>query len=109
MQIHFINIILMIVLGLVVTAGLIWLQIFLSRRPNRWLGLILPALSFLLSWLPIFGLMDTGDTWQNVLMITVTLLLSNISTVVLLIIYALVREKLKKKAQLDKMNIQDLN
>lgn len=109
MQILFINIVLMIILGLAATAGLIWLQIFLSRKSNRWLGLILPVLSFLLSWLPVFGLMDTGDTWQNVLMITVTLLLSNISTVVLLIIYAVVREKLKKKAQLDRMNIQDLN
>ncbi len=109
MQIHFANIILFAVIILAAAAGIIWLQIFLSRRPNRWLGLILPALSFLLSWLPIFSIMDTGNTWENILLVTVSLLLSNIPTIVLLVIYAVIREKLKKKAQLDKMSIQDLN
>jgi hypothetical protein len=109
MLIHFVNIILLTLLIPAAVAGLIWLQIFLSRRPNRWLGLILPALSFVLSWLFVFGLMDTGDTWQNILLITVTLLLSNIPTIILLIIYAVIREKLRRKAQLDKMNIQDLS
>jgi len=37
-----------------------------------------------------------------------TLLLFNISTIILLAIYFGCREKLKRKAQLEKMNIQDL-
>ena len=108
MEIHYTNIIIFAVILLAAAAGIIWLQIFLSKRDNRWLGLILPALSFLLSWLPALGIMDTGNTWQTILLVTTTLLLSNIPTVVFLLIYAVIREKQKRKAQLDKMSIHDL-
>ena len=109
MQLHFINIILLVVISLAAMAGIIWLQIVLCRKTSRWLGLILPAISFVLSWLPSLGIMDTGDTWQNILLIVVSLLLSNVPTVALLIIYFVIRDRIKKKAQLSKMNIQDLN
>ncbi len=32
----------MIIVILLFTGRLFWLQFFLSRKPNRWLGLILP-------------------------------------------------------------------
>jgi ABC-type dipeptide/oligopeptide/nickel transport system permease component len=108
MQIHIINFVILAVVVLAAAAGVIWLQIFLSRQPGKWPGLILPALAFVLSWFPVFNIMDTGHPWQNVWLITSTLLLSNIPTIVLAIIYAALRKKYKRKAQLEKMSIHDL-
>ena len=93
---------------LVVVVGGICLQIFLSRRRSRWPGLILPVLSFLVSLLYLFNLADSGSVVQNILMALVTLLVSNLPTLVLLAIYWAAREKLRVKDQIDKMNIDDL-
>ena len=93
---------------LVFVVGGILLQIFLSRRESRWPGLVLPAISFLWSLLYLFNLADTGSLVQNVLMALLTLLLTNLPTLVLLAIYWAVREKRRKRSELDKMNIDDL-
>ena len=93
---------------LVVVVGGILLQIFLSKRESKWPGLVLPAISFLWSLLYLFNLMDTGSMVQNILTALLTMLLANIPTLVLLAIYWAVREKLRKRSELDKMNIDDL-
>ena len=93
---------------LAVLAGMIMLQIYLSKRESKWLGLILPAISFLLALIYPLNIMDTGDLWQNIGLMIMTLLLANIFTVILLVIYAAIRSSRKKKAQLEKMHIQDL-
>lgn len=93
---------------LAVLAGGVCLQIFLSRRQSRWPGLVLPLLTFLVSLLYLFNLMDSGSTGQNILMALVTLLLGNLPTLILLAIYWAAREKLRRRSELDKMNIQDL-
>lgn len=100
--------ILIFILGLGV--GGIILQVFLSRRENPYLGLILPIFSFLLSLLPIVNVMvPPGGTAADVLVpILVAVLLGNIPTVILLCIYFACRKKIKKHRQLDKMNIQDI-
>ena len=98
----------LIIVGLAVIAGMILLQIFLSKRDSKWFGLILPAISFLLSLIYPMSMISTGDLWQDVLLFAVTLLLANIFTIVLVIIYAAIRENRKKKAQLEKMSVQDL-
>jgi len=90
-------------------AGLIWLQALLSKRPSKWLGLILPIISFGFSVLYLLNIADTGSLWQNSLLVVSTLLLSNIPTLIFLAIYFACREKMARKAQLEKMNIQDLN
>lgn len=41
---------------LIFCAGTVWLQIFLSRKENKWLGLILPLLSFCISLLAVLNL-----------------------------------------------------
>ena len=97
----------LIVLVVFVVGGIL-LQIFLSKRESKWPGLVLPAISFLWSLLYLFNLMDTGSVVQNILTALLTVLLTNIPTLVLLAIYWAVREKYRKRSELDKMNIDDL-
>lgn len=97
----------LIVLAVFVVGGIL-LQIFLSKRESKWPGLALPAISFLWSLLYLFNMMDTGSVVQNILTALLTVLLSNIPTLVLLAIYWAVREKRRKRSELDKMNIDDL-
>lgn len=87
--------------------GGILLQIFLSKCENKWLGLILPILSALLSlfW-PLNMAVVTGLT--GILMVLLVWLIANIPTAILLVIYFACREKLRHKQNLNKMNIQDL-
>lgn len=118
-------------------AGIVWLQIFLSKSQSKWPGLILPFISFLFSVLMICsvavfngaGTLTTQeiDAQGNVISQQVTqiegekltslqivgqimpiLLISNIPTVILIGIYASCRGKNKEKQQLGKMSIQDL-
>ena len=88
--------------------GGIFLQIFLSRRESRWPGLVLPLLTFLLSLLNVLNIADTGSVSENVLLVLVTVLIGNIPTLVLLAIYWAAREKRRIRAQMDKMDIDDL-
>lgn len=88
--------------------GGIFLQIFLSRRESRWPGLVLPLLTFLLSLLNVLNIADTGSVSENVLLVLVTVLIGNIPTLVLLAIYWAAQEKRRIRAQMDKMNIDDL-
>ena len=93
---------------LVLLAGGVFLQIFLSKRESRWPGLVLPLLAFLQSLLLPLNLMDTGSVSRNVLTVLVTLLAGNIPTLVLLAVYWAVREKRRVRDQLDKMKIDEL-
>ena len=95
---------------LAILAGGIFLQIFLSKKESKWFGLILPIITFAYSLLTIFGLAMTDDmSWWTILgLIAHTLLIANIPTVILLVIYFGCREKIKRKKALEKMNIQDL-
>lgn len=93
---------------LVLVVGGILLQIFLSKRESRWPGLVLPGISFLWSLLYLFNMMDTGSVVRNILMAILTILLTNIPTLMLLAIYWAVREKRRKRSEIEKMNIDDL-
>jgi uncharacterized membrane protein HdeD (DUF308 family) len=90
--------------------GIIVLQIFLSKRENKWLGLILPMISVLFSIIAVLGVGFYGN--ESAIEIAIYLigmfLLWNIPTIILMVIYLACREKFKKKKEIDKMNIQDL-
>ena len=105
---------------LLVCAAVIWLQIYLSRRPERFPGLILPILSFAVSLIVAFGILSfrldppvpnmavagQAPSWGTILL---AFGLYNIPTVVLLLIYAVCRwRKHVVRSQMDKMRIDDL-
>jgi len=111
--------------------GMIILQIFLSKRENKWAGLILPIISFSISLLALLGAVMylpatvtefsfvNGELVEQTVTPFVptstiistaifTFLVFNIPTVINLIIYAVCRDKYSKKRDLEKMRIQDL-
>lgn len=107
---------------LLVCAAVLWLQIYLSRRPERFPGLLLPILSFAVSLIVAFGILSMRlellspregvvvagqvPSWGNILL---TFALYNVPTVVLLLIYAVCRwRKHGVQSQMDKMRIDDL-
>lgn len=102
-------VILLFILALL--AGGIFLQIYLSKRKSRWLGLILPGIPFLYSLLMVFSAaVYDGMTGSHIFVLLASVfLLSNIPTIIFLGIYFGCRGKMKLRAQLDKMNIQDLD
>ena len=99
-----------ILIFLVLGVGIFLLQIFLSRKENKWLGRILPILSFLFSLIYPLNMMapSEGVDFGFVLSMLLVWLMANIPTIILSVIYVACREKIKKNKQLDKMNIQDL-
>ncbi|MHC1721674.1 MAG: hypothetical protein AB9836_00570 [Aminipila sp.] len=99
-----------IVVLLVILVGAVFLQIFLSRRKNKWLGLVLPMICLVYSLLMVLGIatyagMSTGEIFT---LFATSFLLANIPTVILLVIYFACREKFKPDKEMEKMNIQDL-
>ena len=121
-----------------VLAGIIALDVWLSRRKSRWPGLIMPIISFALSLLLVFGFVafsavsatselqvtdaETGEiihqeqrveevsgwTLGDTVQLGILLLVGNIPTFVLLGTYYIGREKLRRDKLLEKMHIQDL-
>ena len=93
---------------LVLLAGMVLLQIFLSRRESRWPGLILPGICVLFSLVAVLGVAAFGSLAESILTVLLVLVLYNLPTAVLLAIYAACREKRRKRDEADTMRIQDL-
>lgn len=102
--------ILLLIVFLLIGVGGIFLQIFLSKKENRLLGLLLPVVTFLYSLVRILSMTIsmTISTWADVGLILRAFLVTNLSTLVLLAIYWICRDAARRKKQLEKMNIQDL-
>lgn len=84
------------------------LEVFLARTRSKIPGLILPALSFLVSLIQVFSVAAYGGFWNVLGTLLIALLFSNIMTILLLLIYVVCRRRRGKKEELDKMSIQDL-
>lgn len=113
------NIILVLILMLLFLIVGIALQVFLSRRPSRWPGLVLPGVSFLCSIfiilcmiIPVpsgaFTSVQPLSVFVTILNSLFLLLFLNIPTMILLAIYFAARKSLRKKSEIDKMHIDDL-
>ncbi|KAB7787916.1 hypothetical protein [Bifidobacterium cebidarum] len=102
-----------LVLLIAALIGFIILQVRLSKMDSKWPGLILPGITLLLSIaaaINVFaGSIYTGDNlWSIILSASVAFLSENVSTVVLVGIYLYQRDKIKRRAELAHMSVQDL-
>ena len=104
MEVEIISLPVRLIAVLVLIAGGVVLQIFLSRRRSRWPGLVLPLLNSVLLVLNVRSV-DGEFPWGPVL---VSLILGNLPRLVLLAICWAAREKFRIRDQIDKMNIDDL-
>ena len=96
-------------LFILLCALIICLQMWLSKRENKWPGLMLPLLTFLFSLLFPLNMLGTGDMAADILHTLLIWLIANIPTFILLIIYRSCRNKQQKNKQLEKMKILDLD
>lgn len=82
------------ILVLAFWAGMVPLQIFLSRAERKWPGLIFPMAAFLFSFLYPFNMWVGAPPWQ----VLFVWLLGNIPTLILLAIYFACRPKRNRTA-----------
>ena len=88
--------------------GFIILQIRLSKMDSKWPGLVLPAITLLLSLVAAITVFARADMWNVVLSAFIAFLSNNVSTIVLAGIYLYQRDKINRRAELARMNVQDL-
>ena len=125
-----------IILGLGAIVGLIFLQVFLSKKKSKWLGLILPIVSFISSLVIVASMfmfvavssttstqsesinesaqtvivdeLQTENNYGNLLSVIPAFFLWNIPTLVFLMIFIGIRKQKKQEDQIERMKIDDL-
>ena len=104
------NTVIIILLFFIVVAGAIALQVFLSKKQNKFIGLILPTIALLFSLIMVLNVVfeETMTNWQVFFTLFSTFFIGNIPTIILLAIYFGIREKMKIESELDKTRIKDL-
>lgn len=105
------KLIIALILILLIASLLIYLQIFLSKKENKFLGLILPAMNFLLSFFAVLAFYAYDPNAQGIqvfVSLAIAMFVANIPTIILLAIYFGVREKIKINHEIEKMSIKDL-
>ena len=93
---------------LVLLAGTVLLQIFLSKRESKWPGLVLPAITFLYSVLMVLNVSAMETAGAVIAAVLSVLITGNIPTLILLAIYFACHGKQRKKREMEKMSINDL-
>ena len=91
----------LLIIALIVICVVI-LQIVLSRTKSKIPGLVLPALCFLFSLIVPLNMIVANSA------AVLFWLIVNIQTIILLLVYFVCRQQYKKKNQIEKMKIQDL-
>lgn len=93
---------------LVLLAGTVLLQIFLSKRESKWPGLVLPAITLVYSIVMVLNMAYFVSIARPLLAALGVFLSGNIPTLLLLGIYSACRGKQRKKREMEKMSINDL-
>ena len=88
-----------LVIVVVLLVGIVALQVFLSGKRNKWLGLFMPIISFLLTLVIPLNMVapSEGITGDFLLSMMLVLVIANIPTVSLSLIYIACREKYRVK------------
>lgn len=85
---------------LVLITGVTLLQIFLSKKENKWLGRILPIITFsssiLITLTYLITIITGTPTWDLFMTLLLVFILYNISTVALYAIYKAYRDKMNR-------------
>jgi len=93
---------------LAVIVGVIFLQIYLSKKESKWLGLILPIITLAISMIVVMSMADREAISGAIAAVIYTFIIMNIPTVTLLIIYKVARRKQNRRRDIEKMSVQDL-
>ena len=96
------------IMMLVLLAGTVLLQIFLSKRESKWPGLVLPAITLVYSIVMVLNMAYFVSIARPLLAALGVFLSCNIPTLLLLGIYSACRGKQRKKREMEKMSINDL-
>lgn len=88
----------------------IFLQVFLSKQKSKYLGLILPSLSFIFSLIVLGNYIVPNGLKIGPFLLSVLgiFLFANTFTVIYLVIYFIFKHKNNSNSEIDKMNIKDL-
>ena len=97
-----------IIILLMLLAGTVLLQIFLSKRESKWPGLVLPAIALIYSIVMVLNMAYFVSMARPLLAALGVLLSCNIPTLLLLGIYSACRSGRRKKSEMEKMSINDL-
>ncbi|SEO03981.1 hypothetical protein SAMN04488134_103192 [Amphibacillus marinus] len=89
---------------ILLVAGILFLQWQFSKSNNKYLGLIIPLISFMIALLMTLGLIEV-----TIIKIISTFIMLNLPTLILLAIYLIARERIKRHSQLNKTIIKDLD
>ncbi len=92
---------------LILVAAVIVLQVFLSKREDRWPGLILPLVGLLYA---LYNIINTLIILPHVpgRVAIIYILTSLLPAAILFAVYALCRKLQTRKSALEKMRLQDL-
>lgn len=88
-----------LVIVVLLLVGIVALQVFLSGKRNKWLGLFMPIISFLLTLVIPLNMVAPSEriTGDFLLSMMLVMVIANIPTVFLSLIYIACREKYRVK------------
>lgn len=117
------NVVVSLSIFVILLLGIIYLQLRLSRSENKYVGLVLPIIFFLLSFSVILsyagyyemvdGVVTEHTIVKNMnagdyIALIFSFLIANIPTIVLMAIYLGERSKISTRKAIEKMKIEDL-
>ena len=96
-----------VIIGLIVFALAVVLQVYLSQKEDKRLGLILPVLGLVFAAIRIFTISVTASTTVGQVLGSglSTFLLSSVPAIVLITIYIWFRGKIKQNEELENINL----
>lgn len=87
----------------------LWLQVYVSsRRDNKWVGLIIPIQSLVVSIFHVYTLLQTPPGANNASAVPV-LVMSAFQLAITFGIYFFCRTRVRRRMELERMEMQDMD